>query len=75
MDGNQGKIQESYCMSDEALCNFLPLPIVAKSSILNAAEFLDSSLETLSCMKASPVSGKNQSFFNILKCGHPNRLE
>ena len=75
MDGNQGKIQESYWMSDDALCNFLPLPIVAKSSILNATEFLDSSLETLSCMKASPVLGKNQSFFNIFKCDHSNRLE
>ena len=34
---NQGQIQEPY----EALCNFLPLPIVTKSSILNVAEFLD----------------------------------
>ena len=41
----------------------LPLPIVAKSSILNVAEFLDPSLKTLPCTKTSPVSCENQSFF------------
>ena len=39
------------------------LPIVSKSSILNVAEFLDSSLKTSPCTKTSPVSCENQSFF------------
>ena len=37
---------------------------VAKSSILNVAEFLDLSLKTLPCTKASQVSYENQSFFS-----------
>ena len=41
----------------------LLLPIVAKSSILNVAEFLDPSLKTLPCTKTSPVSCDNQCFF------------
>ena len=52
----QGQIQESSCISDEALSNFLKLPIVAKSSILNMAEFLDLSLKTSPCMKTIPVT-------------------
>ena len=57
-------------LSDEAFCNFLPLLIAAKSSILNMAEFLDLSLKTLRCIKTSWVSGENQSF---LKCSHLNQ--
>ena len=41
----------------------LPLPIVAKSSILNVEEFLDLFLKTSPCMKTSPVLCENQSFF------------
>ena len=41
----------------------LPLSIVAKSSILNVAEFIDPFLKTLPCTKTSLVSCKNQSFF------------
>ena len=49
-----------YCLlvvspSDEALCKFLPLPTVTKSSILNVEEFLDLPLKTPPCMKTSPV--------------------
>ena len=45
----------------------LPLPIVAKSSILNVAEFLDPSLKMLPCTKASPVLSENQSFFLLFQ--------
>ena len=41
--------------SDGALSKFLPLPIVAKSSILNVAEFLGPPLKSSPCMKTSPV--------------------
>ena len=41
----------------------LPLPIAAKSTILNLTEFLDLSLKTSPCTKTSPVWCKNQSFF------------
>ena len=64
---NQPQIQEPCCISDEALCNFLPLPIVAKSSILNVAEFLDPPMKTSPCKKTSPVSCKNQSFFLLFQ--------
>ena len=40
----------------------LPLPVVAKSSILNVAEFLDPSLKTLPCTEPSPASCENQYF-------------
>ena len=36
---------------------------VAKSSVLNEAEFLDPSLKTLPCVKTSWVSCENQFFF------------
>ena len=41
----------------------LPLPVAAKSSILNVAEFLDPSLKTSPYTKTSPVSCENKSFF------------
>ena len=44
----------------------LPLLIVAKSFILNIAEFVDLSLKTSPCMKTSPVSCENQFFFLLL---------
>ena len=40
----------------------LPLPVVAKSSILNVAEFLDPSLKTLPCTEPSLASCENQYF-------------
>ena len=40
----------------------LPLPIVAKSSILNVAEFLDPSLKTSPCTKTSPACVKTSLF-------------
>ena len=43
----------------------LPLPIVAKSSILNV--LLDLSLKMLPCMKTSAVSCENQSFSHYFK--------
>ena len=57
-----------YCQlvvsqSDEALCKFLPLPIVAKNSILNVAEFLDPPLKTSPRMKTSLVSCETSLFF------------
>ena len=42
---------------------YYQLPIVAKNSILNMAEFPDLSLKTPPCMKTNPVSCENQSFF------------
>ena len=44
-----------YWLQTEALCKLLPLPIAAKSSILNVAEFMGPSLKTLPCVKTSPV--------------------
>ena len=52
---------------DEALYNFLSLPIVAKSSILKVLEFLDLPLKTLPYLKTSPVSCENQSFFLLFQ--------
>ena len=40
----------------------LPLPIVAKSSILNVAEFQDPSLKVLPYAKTSPVLCESRSF-------------
>ena len=40
----------------------LPLPIVAMSSILNVAEFLDPSLKTFPCTKTSPARVKTSLF-------------
>ena len=48
--------------SDEALRKFLSLPIVAKSSILNVAEFVDPPLKTLPYIKTSPVSCETSLF-------------
>ena len=60
-DGRVTTATCKYCLlvvssSDEALRKFLPLPIVAKNSILNVAEFLDPPLKTSPCMKTSLVS-------------------
>ena len=51
--------------SDEPLCNFLSLPIVAKSSILNVAEFLDLLLKTSPYTKTTP--SENQGFFLLFQ--------
>ena len=64
---NQGQIEEPCRISDRADCNFLPLPIVAKRSILNVAEFLDPFLETSPCTKTTPVLYENQSFFLLFR--------
>ena len=53
--------------SGKALCNFLLLLIVAESSILNVAEFLDAPLQTLPYTKTTPVSCENQSFFLLFR--------
>ena len=45
----------------------LPLPIVAKSSILNVTEFLDPSLKTSPCTKTSSVSYVNQYFLSLFR--------
>ena len=45
----------------------MPLPIVAKSSILNVSEFLYPSLKTSSCTKTSPVLCENHSFFLLFR--------
>ena len=47
--------------------NFLPLPIVGKSSILNVAEFLDLSLKTSPCTETSPALSEKQSFFLLFR--------
>ena len=64
---SQGQIQEPRRISDEVLCNFLPLPIVAKSSILSVVGFLDPSLKTSPDTKTSPVSCENLSFFLVFR--------
>ena len=56
-----------YCLlvvspSDEALCKFLQLPIVTKSSILNVEEILDPPLKTSPCMKTILVSCETSLF-------------
>ena len=53
--------------SDEAFYKFLPLPTIAKITILNVVEFLDLPLKTLPFMKASLVSCET-SLFLISKC-------
>ena len=40
----------------------LPLPVAAKSSILNVAEFLDPSLKTSPYTRTNPVSCENKHF-------------
>ena len=45
----------------------MPLPIIAKSSILNVSEFLYPSLKMLSCTKTSPVLCENHSFFLLFR--------
>ena len=66
-DGQVTTATCKYCLSvvspsDEALCKFLPLPIVAKNSILNVAEFLNPPLKTSPCMKTSLVSCETSLF-------------
>ena len=64
---NQGLIQEPCHILDEALYNFLPLPIHGNRSILNVAEFPDLSLKTLPCMETSTVLCENLSFFLLFQ--------
>ena len=62
--------QSSYCSNMQILLSidFKPYHYqVAKSSILSMAEFLDLSLKMLPCMKTSPVSCENQSFFLLFQ--------
>ena len=47
--------------------NFIPLPIIGESSILNVAEFLDLSLKTSPCTETSPASCEKQSFFLLFQ--------
>ena len=66
-DGRATAATCKYCQlvvsqPDEALCKFLPITVVAKNSILNVAEFLDSPLKTSPCMKTSPVSCETSLF-------------
>ena len=80
-DGQVTAATWKYCQlvvsqSDEALCKFLPIPIVTKNSILNMVEFLDPPLKTLPCMKTSLVSCETSlfSYFKmwlpLSKCGY-----
>ena len=66
-DGRATAATCKYCQlvvsqPDEALCKFLAIPVVAKNSILNVAEFLDPPLKTSPCMKTSPVSCETSLF-------------
>ena len=45
----------------------LPSPIVAKSPILDIAEFLDLPLKTSRCMETSLVSCENQSLWKVIR--------
>ena len=49
------------------LLQTLSVPILAKSSIWNVAEFLDLSLQTWPCTKTSSVLCGNQSFFLLFR--------
>ena len=80
-DGRVTTATYKYCQlvvsqSDEALWKFLPIPIVAKNTILIVAEFLDLPLKTSPCMKTSPVSCETSlfSYFKmwlpVSKCGY-----
>ena len=62
---NHVKIQEPCRISDEALCNFLPLPVVTKTFIV--AEFLDRSLKTLPYTKTSRFCVKSSLFFLLFR--------
>ena len=74
-DGRVTAATWKYCQvvvsqSDKAICKFLPIPNVAKNSILNVAEFLDPPLKTSPpCTKTSPVLCETCLFF-ISKCGY-----
>ena len=48
----------------------MPIPIVAKSSILDVGESLGPSVKTMPCTKPSPDSCGNQFFSIISKCCH-----
>ena len=65
----RGRSKEPCRIFDEALNNFLPLPVVRKGSILNVVEFLDLSLKTWPCAETSPVSCERVFFLIISKCG------
>ena len=67
-DGQVTAATCKYCQltvsqSDEALCKFLPISIVAKNSILNVAEFLDLPLKTSPCLKTGLVSCETSLFY------------
>ena len=64
-----------YCLlvvspSDESLRKFLPLPIVAKSSILNVEEFWIHLWKLCHAWKLVQFHVKPVSFLIISKCGH-----
>ena len=58
---NDVSILELCRISDETLCNFLPLPVVVKT--FTVAEFLDRSLKTLPYTKISRFCVKTSLFF------------
>ena len=57
-----GPVTEQHANTTVHWLSTLLLPIVAKSSILNMAEFLDPSLKTLPWKKTTLVLCENQSF-------------
>ena len=64
---NQVHIQDPCRILDEALYNFLPLPIFGKSFILNVVEFLDLSLKISPGTETSLFLWENQSFFLLFR--------
>ena len=65
--GIRGRSKNLVAYQMKPFYNFLPLPIVGKSSILNVAEFPDLSWKTSECTETSPVSCENQSFFLLFR--------
>ena len=59
------KLLQQYANTTANCLQALPLPIAAKSCILNEAVFLDLSLKTSPCTKTGPVSCENQ-FLSLL---------
>ena len=82
---NDGRVTAATCKycplvvrpSDEALSGdahqmkFLLLPIVAKTSILNVAEFLELALKMSPCIKNSRVSCETSPFFYCFEMWPP----
>ena len=64
---HQQQTKEPCHILDEAFCNFLVVPIVAKSSILNVPGVSGSVFDNFGITKTSSVSSENQPFFLLFQ--------